>query len=80
MATHSLLPAFRLLRGSPRLPEEFASSVQTGGSSKVELELIEDASARGWQREVERHHCVVKRLEQLLADLAEPLDGPEATA
>jgi integrase len=47
---------------------------------KVELELIEDAIKRGWQREVERHQCVVKRLEQLLADLAEPLDGPEAPA
>ncbi len=44
---------------------------------KVELELIEDASARGWQREVERHQCIVKRLEQLLVELAEPIDGPE---
>lgn len=46
---------------------------------KIEMDLIEDASARGWQREVERHHCIVKRLEQLLVDLAEPIDGPEAT-
>ena len=45
----------------------------------IELDLIEDASARGWQREVERHRCIVKRLEQLLVDLAEPIDGPEAT-
>ena len=45
----------------------------------IELDLIEDASARGWQREVERHRCTVKRLEQLLMDLGEPIDGPEAT-
>ena len=45
----------------------------------IELDLIEDASARGWQREVERHQCIVNRLEQLLVDLAEPLDGPGAT-
>ncbi len=44
-----------------------------------ELELIEDAISRGWQREVERHQCTARRIEQLLADLAEPLDGPEAT-
>jgi integrase len=46
---------------------------------KRELELIEDAQNRGWQREVERHQCTIKRIEQLLADLHEPLDGPEAT-
>jgi hypothetical protein len=40
--------------------------------------LREDARQHGWQREVERHHCTVKRIEQLLADLGEPLDGPEA--
>lgn len=33
MAARSLLPAFRLLRGSTRLPEESASSVQIGGGS-----------------------------------------------
>lgn len=44
----------------------------------IELDLIEDASARGWQREVERHQCTVKRLEQLLVDLGEPIDMPEA--
>ncbi len=46
---------------------------------RIERELIEDAIAHGWQREVERHQCTVRRIEQLLADLAEPLDGPEAT-
>jgi hypothetical protein len=46
---------------------------------KLERELIEDARSRGWQREVERHQCTVRRIEQLLADLGEALDGPEAT-
>lgn len=46
---------------------------------KREEKLVEDARARGWQREVERHECIMKRIEQLLADLDEPLDGPEAT-
>ena len=46
---------------------------------KRELELIEDARNRGWQREVERLHCTVQRIEQLLTDLGEPVDGPEAT-
>jgi integrase len=45
---------------------------------RLEQELIEDAQARGWQREVERHQCTVQRLEQLLIGLNEPLDGPEA--
>ncbi len=46
---------------------------------KQELALIEDALAHGWQREVERHQCTARRIEQLLTDLREPLDGPEAT-
>lgn len=46
---------------------------------RIEQELVEDATARGWQREVERHQCTIKRIEQLLADLGELLDGPEAT-
>jgi len=37
--------------------------------------LLVAGSAR-WN---ERHQCLVKRLEQLLVDLAEPIDGPEAT-
>jgi len=39
----------------------------------VELALIDDAAARGWAREVERHRCVVQRLEQVLEDLGEPI-------
>jgi hypothetical protein len=42
----------------------------------LELELAEDAEARGWQREVKRHRCSAQRLEQLLADLDVPLEGP----
>jgi hypothetical protein len=43
---------------------------------RVELALVEDAAARGWPREVERHQCIATRLEKLLADLGEPLDDP----
>ena len=46
---------------------------------KRELELIEDARNRDWQREVERHQCTVGRIEHLLADLGELIDGLEAT-
>ncbi len=45
---------------------------------KREQELIADAIAHGWQREVERHQCTVRRIEQLLEELSEPLDGLEA--
>ncbi len=40
-----------------------------------ELLLIEDALQRGWAREVERHRATMTRLEQLLGDFGEPLDG-----
>lgn len=46
---------------------------------KREMELVEDAISHSWQREVERHQCTIRRLEQLLMDLGEPIDGPEAT-
>ncbi len=39
-----------------------------------ELDLIEDAISNGWEREVERHRCTARRIEQLLADLGEPLE------
>jgi hypothetical protein len=45
---------------------------------RIEQELIEDARQHGWQREAERHQCTIRRIEQLLADLDESLDGPEA--
>ncbi len=43
-----------------------------------ELELIEDAVSNGWEREVERHRCAVRRIEGLLEDLGEPVDGADA--
>lgn len=43
----------------------------------VEQQLIDDATTRGWAREIERHQATLARLEQLLADLGEP---PGATA
>lgn len=46
---------------------------------RVEQELVEDAATHGWQREVERHQCTIRRLEQLLTDLGGFIDGPEAT-
>lgn len=46
---------------------------------RLELALIEDATQHGWTREVERHRCTVQKLERLLADLGEPLEGQEAT-
>ena len=45
----------------------------------LELELAEDAAARGWSREVERHRCTAERIERYLADLGEPLEGPVAS-
>jgi ferric-dicitrate binding protein FerR (iron transport regulator) len=44
----------------------------------VELTLAADAEARGWAREVERHRATAARLEQLLAELGEPVEGPMA--
>lgn len=41
---------------------------------ELEFELIEDAVSRGWEREVERHQCTVKCLEQMLKELGEPID------
>jgi len=38
-----------------------------------ELALIDDALARGWMREVERHRGIAARVERLLAELGEPL-------
>jgi integrase len=46
---------------------------------RVELELIEDAAAHGWQREIERHQRTMHHLEHLLTELGEPIDGPETT-
>jgi len=45
---------------------------------RTEQALVEDAATHGWQREVERHRCTQRRIEQLLTDLGEPIEGPEA--
>lgn len=37
----------------------------------IEQQLIDDARARGWQRETERHECTRRRLGQLLDELGE---------
>lgn len=42
---------------------------------EMEYELIEDAANHGWEREVERHQCTVRRIDQLLTELGEPLNG-----
>jgi integrase len=41
----------------------------------VEQQLIDDATNHGWQREVERHECTRRRLNQLLAELGESPSG-----
>ena len=41
----------------------------------VEQRLIDDATTRGWDREVERHTVTKNRIEQLLRDLGCCLDG-----
>lgn len=42
-----------------------------------EFELIQDAICNGWEREVERHRYTVKKIEQLLTELGEPLEAEE---
>jgi Phage integrase family len=41
---------------------------------KREIALAEDARERGFAREVERHECTRRRIEQLLVELEEALD------
>jgi integrase len=45
---------------------------------RLEIELAEDAQTKGWPREVQRHTCTADRIERLLCDLKEPLEGPDA--
>ncbi len=40
----------------------------------VEQQLIDDATTRGWQREIERHAATRTRIEQLLRDLLDTQD------
>ena len=39
-----------------------------------ELQLVDDAVSRGWEREVERHLATVRRIELLLAELGTSVD------
>ena len=41
-----------------------------------ELGLIDQAATRGWTREVERHRCVVARIDQLLTQLGDVMGPP----
>lgn len=43
----------------------------------VENQLINDATTRGWNREIERHQATRIRLEQLLTELGATPSGPE---
>jgi len=48
--------------------------VRSGSSGRsrnapAEQQLIDDATTRGWQREIERHTATKARIEQLLTDL-----------
>jgi hypothetical protein len=38
-----------------------------------ELTLVEEACEQGWDREVQRHACIVARIEGLLSDLEVPV-------
>jgi integrase len=43
----------------------------------VERTLADDATERGWPREVERHHRVAQRIEHLLTELGESVENVE---
>jgi integrase len=57
---------------------EYAPRLRT--RREREIELIADAEAHSWAREVERHRCTVQRIDRLLADLGEPLGQGETLA
>lgn len=43
---------------------------------RVEGQLVADAEARGWDREIQRHQRIADRVTSLLDDLGEPHDEP----
>jgi integrase len=43
---------------------------------RLEQTLTDDARARGWDREIQRHQATATRIHALLTDLGEPLDRP----
>jgi hypothetical protein len=57
----------RWTRTSPGRPGDYAPRLRA--RLDVEQQLIDDATARGWQREIERHTATKTRIEQLLKDL-----------
>jgi hypothetical protein len=44
----------------------------------LELELAEDAAGHGWSREIERHAGTARKIEELLCELNEQIDGTVA--
>ncbi|MBV9577665.1 MAG: hypothetical protein JO057_03640 [Chloroflexi bacterium] len=46
----------------------------------LELELAEDAAGHGWTHEVERHGGTAHRIDQLLYEMKEALDGAVAAS
>ena len=46
---------------------------------QVELNLVQDAVERGWDREVERHQRTADRLQDLLTDLGHPTEQDAVT-
>jgi len=55
------------LRTSRRIA--IRAAVVLGARLAVEQRLIDDATARGWQREIEGHGLTKRRIERLLTDL-----------
>ncbi|QNE22862.1 tyrosine-type recombinase/integrase [Kribbella qitaiheensis] len=53
---------------APRLRQRLAT----------EQQLIQDATERGWPREIERHAAISRRLRELLTELGQPEDGEHA--
>ena len=60
------------------LGTSFARPVLAKRQAEIALRIGADALAHGWPREVERHQYTIRRLEQLLLALREPIDGPES--
>jgi len=42
----------------------------------LERQLADDATERGWEREIDRHRRTADRISNLLAELGEPADDP----
>ena len=53
--------------------KEYAPRLRT--RREKEFLLIEEAASNGWEREIERHRCTVGRIENLLGELGEAIEG-----